>query len=121
MVLKVPESKVRVVAGDIGGSFGMKSAIFNEVALVLLASKLTGRPVKWVSTRSEAFASDAQGRDNVTDAELALDKKGNFLGLRVKTIANIGAYAQSSSVAVPGSFGTLAGVYKTAGIFVDLT
>ena len=61
--MKVPESRVRVVAGDIGGSFGMKSAIYNEVALVLLASKLLGRPVKWTSTRSEAFLSDAQARD----------------------------------------------------------
>ena len=83
-MLKVPESKVRVVAGDIGGSFGMKSAIYNEVALVLLASKTVGRPVKWISTRSEAFLCDAQARDNVTEAELALDKDGTFLGLRVK-------------------------------------
>ena len=120
-VLKVPESNVRVVAGDIGGSFGMKSSITPEVGLVLLASKLIGRPVKWVSTRSEAFLSDAQARDNVTDAELALDKKGNFLALRVKTFANIGAYAQASSDAFPGNFGTLASVYKTPAINVDLT
>ena len=80
-ILKVPEHKVRVIAGDIGGSFGMKSAIYNEVALVLLASKEIGRPVKWMSTRSEAFLSDAQARDNVTDAELALDKDGTFLAL----------------------------------------
>src|SRR5262249_24214638 len=58
-VLKVPESKVRVIAGDIGGSFGMKSAVYNEVALVLWASKLTGRPVKWIATRSESFLGDA--------------------------------------------------------------
>ena len=76
--LKVPESKVRVVAGDIGGSFGMKSAVYNEVALVLLASKRIGRPVKWTSTRSEAFLSDAQARDNATEAELAVDKDGHF-------------------------------------------
>ena len=82
-VMKVPESQVRVVAGDIGGSFGMKSAVYNEVALVLLASKLVGRPVKWTSTRSEAFLGDAQARDNVTDAELALDADGHFLGFRV--------------------------------------
>ena len=82
-MLKVPEHKVRVIAPDIGGSFGMKSAIYNEVPLVLLGSKMTGRPVKWMSTRSEAFLSDAQARDNVTDAELALDKDGNFLGVRV--------------------------------------
>src|SRR5258708_15578442 len=62
-IMRAPESVIRVVAGDIGGSFGMKSAIYNEVALCLLASKLLGRPVKWTSTRSEAFLSDAQGRD----------------------------------------------------------
>lgn len=121
VILKVPESQVRVIAGDIGGSFGMKSAIFPEVALVLLASKLVGRPVKWVSTRSEAFLSDAQGRDNVTDAELALDKKGNFLALRVNLIANLGAYTQSSSDAFPGNLGTLAGVYRTPAIHVNVT
>jgi carbon-monoxide dehydrogenase large subunit len=120
-VLKIPESNLRVVAGDIGGSFGMKSSITPEVGLVLLTSKLIGRPVKWVSTRSEAFLSDAQARDNVTDAELALDKKGHFLGMRVTTIANIGAYAQASSDAFPGNFGTLASVYKTPAIHVDLT
>ena len=64
-MLKVPESRIRVVAGDIGGSFGMKSAVYNEVGLVLLAAKLTRRPVKWTSTRSEAFLGDAQARDNV--------------------------------------------------------
>ena len=85
-LLNVPESKLRIVTGDTGGSFGMKSPIFNETPLVLLASKLTGRPVKWISTRTEAFLSDAQARDNVTEAELALDKDGTFLALRVKTV-----------------------------------
>ncbi|MGE5270501.1 MAG: xanthine dehydrogenase family protein molybdopterin-binding subunit, partial [Thiohalocapsa sp.] len=75
-IIGVAESRVRVVAGDIGGSFGMKSAIYPEVGLVLLASKLLERPVKWTSTRSEAFLSDAQARDNVTEAELALAKDG---------------------------------------------
>ncbi|HEX4195330.1 MAG TPA: molybdopterin cofactor-binding domain-containing protein, partial [Stellaceae bacterium] len=120
-VLKVPESKIRVVAGDIGGSFGMKSAVYNEVALVLLASKLTGRPVKWTSTRSEAFVSDAQARDNITDAELALDKDGHFLGFRVKTIANLGAYLQMNSNVFVGNLGTLAGVYRTPAIHADVT
>src|SRR5207244_12313330 len=109
LVLKVPESKVRVVAGDIGGSFGMKSPIYNEVALVLLASKVTGRPVKWTSTRSEAFLSDGQGRDNVTEAELALDRNGTFLGLRVKSVAAVGAYLQMGMPAFTGNLGTLAG------------
>jgi carbon-monoxide dehydrogenase large subunit len=120
-VLKVPEAKIRVVAGDIGGSFGMKSAVYNEVALVLLASKLIGRPVKWVSTRSEAFLSDAQGRDNVTDAELALDADGAFLALRVKTIANVGAYLQTAGSAFVGNLGSLAGVYRTPAIHADVT
>jgi carbon-monoxide dehydrogenase large subunit len=121
LVLKVPESKVRVIAGDIGGSFGMKSAIYNEVPLVLLASKLIRRPVKWMSTRSEAFLADAQARDNVTDAELALDKDGHFLGLRVSSFVNAGAYLQSGFQAYTGNLGTLAGVYRTPTSYVEST
>ena len=120
-VLKVPESRVRVVAPDIGGSFGMKSAVYNEVALVLLASKTLQRPVKWVSTRSEAFLSDAQARDNVTDAELALGADGTFLGLRVKSHIAVGAYLQTGMPAAVGNLGTLAGVYRTPAIHVDVT
>jgi len=120
-MLKVPESKVRVVTGDTGGSFGMKSPIFNEMALVLLASRLTGRPVKWTSTRSEAFVSDAQGRDNVTNAELALDRNGLFLGMRVQTIAAVGAYLQAGMPFFVANVGTLAGVYRTPALHVDVT
>ncbi len=120
-ILKVPESRIRVVAGDIGGSFGMKSAVYNEVALVLLASKTIGRPVKWVSTRSEAFLADAQARDNVTEAELALDKSGRFLGLRVKVVAAIGAYLQSGMNAFTGNIGTLNGVYSFPAAHADVT
>jgi carbon-monoxide dehydrogenase large subunit len=121
LILKVPEHKVRVIAGDIGGSFGMKSAIYNEVPLVLLASKLIRRPVKWMSTRSEAFLSDAMARDNVTDAELALDKDGMFLGFRVSSFVNAGAYLQSGFQAYTGNLGTLAGVYRTPAIYVEST
>src|SRR5690242_247012 len=120
-VLKVPESKIRIVTGDTGGSFGMKSPIFNETPLVMLASRLVGRPVKWISTRTEAFLSDAQARDNVTEAELALDAEGHFLGFRVKTIAAIGAYLQHSMPAFVLNAGTLAGVYRTPAIHVDIT
>jgi carbon-monoxide dehydrogenase large subunit len=120
-VLKVPESKIRIVTGDTGGSFGMKTPIFNETPLVLLASKLIGRPVKWISTRTEAFLSDAQARDNVTEAELALDSEGHFLALRVKTFAAIGAYLQHSMPAFVLNAGTLAGVYRTPAIHVDIT
>ncbi len=120
-IIGVPESRVRVVAGDIGGSFGMKSAIYNEVALVLLAAKLLGRPVKWTSTRSEAFLSDAQARDHVTEAELALDREGHFLAFRVRTTAAVGAYAQAGSNAFVMNLGTLAGVYRTPAIHADVT
>src|SRR4029077_6426756 len=120
-IIGVPESRVRVVAGDIGGSFGMKSAIYNEVALVLLASKLIEQPVKWTSTRSEAFLSDAQARDHVTEAELALDKDGTFLAFRVKITAAVGAYAQAGSNAFVMNLGTLAGVYRTPAIPADGT
>jgi carbon-monoxide dehydrogenase large subunit len=120
-MLGVPESKLRIVTGDTGGSFGMKSPIFNETPLVLLASKLTGRPVKWISTRNEAFLSDAQARDNVTEAELALDKDCVFLGFRVKTHAAIGAYLQHAMPAFMMNAGTLAGVYKTPAIHVDIS
>jgi carbon-monoxide dehydrogenase large subunit len=120
-LMKLPESKLRVVAGDIGGSFGMKSPVFNEAVLVLLASRLIGRPVKWMSTRSEAFLSDPQGRDNVTDAELALDRDGIFLGLRVKTLAAAGAYLQAGMQACIFNAGTLAGVYRTPAIHADIT
>jgi aerobic carbon-monoxide dehydrogenase large subunit len=120
-ILKVPESDIRVVAGDIGGSFGMKSAVYNEVALVLLASKVVGRPVKWVSTRSESFLCDAQARDNVTEAELALDKTGTFLAMRAHVVASIGAYLQTGMPAFTGNIGTLAGVYRIPAMHADVT
>jgi carbon-monoxide dehydrogenase large subunit len=120
-VLKVPDNKIRVVCGDIGGSFGMKSAVYNEVALVLLGARLTGRPVKWVATRSESFLCDAQARDNVTDAELALDRDGNFLGFRARIVAAIGAYLQVGMPAFTGNLGTLAGVYRTPASHIDVT
>jgi len=120
-VLNVPESKMRVISIEVGGSFGMKTPVFNEAPLTLLASKLTGRPVKWMSTRTEAFLSDAQARDNVTEAELALDKDGHFLALRVKTIAAIGAYLQNNMPAFFLNAGTLAGTYRTPAIHADIT
>jgi carbon-monoxide dehydrogenase large subunit len=120
-IFGVPESKLRIVTGDTGGSFGMKAAIFNENPLVLLASKLTGRPVKWISTRTEAFLSDAQARDNVTEAEIALDENGVFLAMRVKTLAAIGAYLQQAMPVFMMNAGTLAGVYRTPAIHADIS
>ncbi len=120
-VMKVAESKVRVICIDVGGSFGMKTPVFNEAPLTMFAAKLTGRAVKWMSTRTEAFLSDAQARDNVTEAELALDKDGHFLAMRVKTVAAIGAYLQNNMPAFILNAGTLAGVYRIPAMHVDIT
>jgi aerobic carbon-monoxide dehydrogenase large subunit len=118
-----PEHKLRVVAPDVGGGFGSKIFIYNEECVVTWASKrIGGRPVKWTSDRSEAFLSDAHGRDHVTHAELATDAQGNILGLRVNTKANIGAYMSTFSSSIPTYlYGTLlAGQYKTPAIYCDV-
>jgi carbon-monoxide dehydrogenase large subunit len=120
-ILKVHETAVHVITGDTGGSFGMKTPVFNEIPLVCYAAKLTGHPVKWISTRTEAFLSDAQGRDNVTEAELALDNAGHFLAMRVNTTAAIGAYLQNNMPAFFLNAGTLAGTYRTPAIYVEAT
>jgi carbon-monoxide dehydrogenase large subunit len=117
-VLGLPESKVRVIAPDVGGGFGSKIFLYPEETALLWASKHVGRPIKWTAERSESFISDAHGRDHVTKAELAMDEKGNFLAMRVNTIANMGAYLSTFSSAVPTIlYGTLlAGQYKTPAI-----
>src|SRR3569832_921409 len=99
--LHVPELKLRIVAPDVGGGFGSKIFHYAEELLVLWASKRVGRPVKWTSSRSEAFLSDAHGRDHVTHAELALTADGKFRGLRVRTLANMGAYLSTFAPAIP--------------------
>ena len=96
-----PEHKLRVIAPDVGGGFGSKIFIYAEEVVALWAAKRVGRPVKWVSDRSEAFLTDAHGRDHVTHAEMAFDADGKILGLRAKTIANLGAYMSTFSSSVP--------------------
>jgi carbon-monoxide dehydrogenase large subunit len=96
-----PEHKLRVIAPDVGGGFGSKIFIYNEEVVALWASKKVGRPVKWVSDRSEAFLSDAHGRDHVTQAEMAFDADGKIVALRAKTVANLGAYMSTFSSSVP--------------------
>jgi carbon-monoxide dehydrogenase large subunit len=91
-VLNVPPERLRFVAPDVGGGFGAKNFPYPEQALIPWAAKRCGRPVKWIASRSEVFVSDHQARDHLADASLALDKDGRFLGLRVDSIANIGAY-----------------------------
>jgi carbon-monoxide dehydrogenase large subunit len=112
-VLGVPETAIRVVTPDVGGGFGMKLFLYREHVLVLYAAKKLGRPVKWVSERSEAFLADTQGRDNVTDAELALDENGRFLAIRCETVAAMGAYLSNFSSFIP----TLAGTQMLTGLY----
>jgi carbon-monoxide dehydrogenase large subunit len=94
-IFKIPEHQIRVIAGDVGGAFGTKGWQYVEHRLVLWAARKLGRPVKWRCERREAIPADEHARDNVTDAELALDAQGRFLALRVRTLANVGAYVSS--------------------------
>ncbi len=121
-VLHLPEHKLRVVAPDVGGGFGSKIYHYAEEAIVTWSAGKLGRPVKWTADRSESFMSDAHGRDHVSHAELAMDANGNFLGLRVSTIANLGAYLSTFSTCVPTYlYATLlAGVYKTPAIYAEV-
>ena len=96
-----PEHKLRVIAPDVGGGFGSKIFIYNEEVVCLWASKRVGRPVKWTSDRSEAFLSDAHGRDHVTHAEMAFGDDGKITAIKVKTIANLGGYMSTFSSSVP--------------------
>ncbi|MDX2223751.1 MAG: xanthine dehydrogenase family protein molybdopterin-binding subunit [Rhodospirillaceae bacterium] len=121
-VLQAPEHKIRVVAPDVGGGFGSKIYHYAEEAVVTWAAAQLGRPVKWTSDRSEAFVSDAQGRDHKTRVELALDADGRFTALRVRTLANMGAYLSTFASVIPTYLhGTLlAGNYTTPAISVGV-
>jgi len=122
-VLGLPENKVRVVAPDVGGGFGSKIYLYPEDVVVTWAAKQLNRPVKWTAERSESFVSDAHGRDHVTVAELALDKNGKFLAMRVKTTANLGAYLSTFASCIPTIlYATLlAGQYTTPLIYCEVT
>src|ERR671922_2139608 len=122
-VLGLPESKVRVVAPDVGGGFGSKIYLYGEDVVVTWAAKQLNRPVKWTADRSEAYVSDAHGRDHLTTAELALDKDGKFLAMRVKTTANMGAYLSTFASCIPTIlYATLlAGQYTTPLIYCEVT
>jgi carbon-monoxide dehydrogenase large subunit len=120
--LDLPENAVRVIAPDVGGGFGTKGKHYPEEVILAWAARRLERPLKWVSTRSEAFVSDYQARDHVTRAELALDAEGRFLGVRVSTLAAVGAYVSTVGAAVPTSVytGVLSGPYRIPAIFADV-
>jgi aerobic carbon-monoxide dehydrogenase large subunit len=114
--------QVRVVSPDVGGGFGMKVFVYPEQCIMPWLAKKTGRPVKWTSERTEAFISDTQGRDHVTHAELAMDKDGKFLALKVKNISAMGAYLSNFApmVATMAGTGLLTGLYDIPSAYVNV-
>ncbi|MSO80650.1 MAG: xanthine dehydrogenase family protein molybdopterin-binding subunit [Alphaproteobacteria bacterium] len=120
--LKIPETKLRLVTGDIGGSFGLRGSVYPEMILVLWAARRVGRPVKWIATRSESHISDDDARDNTVDAGLALDDAGNFLAVRIRSWANLGAYVSFRGALPPVvNIGSVAGTYTTKAIHVAIS
>ncbi|AOY94063.1 carbon monoxide dehydrogenase [Cupriavidus sp. USMAA2-4] len=121
-VMGLPESRLRIIAPDVGGGFGSKIFLYAEDVALTWAAKKVGRPIKWTAERSESFLSDAHGRDHVTRAELALDADGRFLAMRVHTVANMGAYLSTFASSVPTIlYATLlAGQYATPAIYAEV-
>jgi len=122
-IFKIPENKIRVIAGDVGGGFGTKGWQYPEHRLMLWASRKLGRPVKWTCERQEAILADEHARDNISDAELALDADNRILGLRVRTLANVGAYVSSDRnlLATFTNVSTLVGVYDIPAAHVHVS
>ncbi|MCH8872150.1 xanthine dehydrogenase family protein molybdopterin-binding subunit, partial [candidate division KSB1 bacterium] len=122
-VLGIPEHKVRIISPDVGGGFGSKIFHYPEEIIMSWATRKIERPIKWTAERSESYLTDAHGRDHHTTAEMGFDKDGNILGLRVNTVANLGAYLSTLAGGIPTwLYGTLlAGQYKTKSIYVQVT
>ena len=121
-VLGLPEQRFRVISPDVGGGFGSKIFIYPEEVAVAWMARRLGVPVKWTAQRTESFVTDAQGRDHVSEVEMGFDAAGKLAGLRVKTVANIGAYLTLFAPAVPTYlYGTLLnGVYDIPAIFCEV-
>jgi carbon-monoxide dehydrogenase large subunit len=118
-VFKMPETKLRVVANDVGGGFGMKGDTYPEEALVLLAAKRCGRPVKWINGRSDGFVTDDCGRDSIIDAEMAFDDAGRVQAIRATALQNFGAYAVGAAVVtLIYSVKLMTGVYDVPAVHV---
>jgi carbon-monoxide dehydrogenase large subunit len=100
-IMKLPKERVHVITEDVGGAFGLKTGAYPENIALLVGAKKFGRPIHWMSTRSEAFLSDNQARDIYSEAELALDEKGKFLALRVRNVGNLGAYVGAVGANIP--------------------
>ncbi len=122
VVFKLPADRFRIVTPDVGGAFGMKAFLYHEQALVCFAARKLRRPVKWASDRGEAFQSDTHGRDHVTDGELALDAEGKFIAMRVRNIANMGAYLSNYAPYIPTLAGStvLASIYGFKAVYLNV-
>jgi aerobic carbon-monoxide dehydrogenase large subunit len=114
-VFKVPLERIRILTPDVGGGFGMKVQPYAEYAALLFAARQLGKPVKWTASRVESFLTDTHGRDGVLEAELALDREGNFLALRAETLVGIGAYVSTFApvFTTNNTKNCLASVYRT--------
>jgi aerobic carbon-monoxide dehydrogenase large subunit len=120
-VFGIPKSQLRVVTPDVGGGFGPKALTYREYALVLEAAKRLGRPVKWTGDRTEHFLVDAQGRDNLVEAEMAMDRDGKFLGLRIGVVANMGAYLSENGALIPNLGASMApGLYDIPAVHMEI-
>jgi carbon-monoxide dehydrogenase large subunit len=122
LIFKTPDESFRVITPDVGGGFGMKIFVYAEHALTSYAARKLGRPVKWMSERSEAFLCDTQGRDNITLGEIAIDADGTFLALRTRNVANMGAYLSTYAPFIPTGAGTgvLASVYGFKAVYANV-
>ncbi|HRD75673.1 MAG TPA: xanthine dehydrogenase family protein molybdopterin-binding subunit [Hyphomicrobiaceae bacterium] len=120
-LLKVTPDKLRIVVGDVGGSFGMKSGVYNEDVLVLAAARRLGRPVRWISDRLEGFLSDEHGRDVGIEATLALDGEGQFLALKINCEINLGCFLTGRSMGLLNNIGGISGVYRTPIVAAEIT
>ena len=121
-IFDIPPERLRVVTPDVGGGFGMKGFVYPEYALVMEAAKRLGRPVRWTADRSESFTSDTQGRDIVSDVELALDEDHKITGFRVESVANFGAYLSQFGPYIPtlAASKVIGGVYEIPAVYVHV-
>jgi carbon-monoxide dehydrogenase large subunit len=120
--LKIPEAKLRLITGDIGGSYGLRGSVYPEIILMLWAARRVGRPVKWSQTRNEAHISDDDARDNVVDAALALDRDGKFLAVKISSFGNLGACLSFRGAMPPViNIGTVVGTYTTPALHVEVS
>ncbi len=120
--LQIPEAQLRLITGDIGGSYGLRGSVYPEIILMLWAARRVGKPVKWLATRNEAHVSDDDARDNIVDAALALDRDGNFLGVRIRSFGNLGAFVSFRGAMPPVvNIGTVVGTYTTPALHVAIS